>query len=573
MKNWLLIITTLLLQSPNNIPPADPKPQTLYTPSKEEDCVFMVAHFNNNNISPTLHFPILSSYGNPCLDLFFHVLAPNVEAEDDSDKPPASSSYKYLKQLLPLAWSHNPLTTLKLICNLRDCSNDLGKSDEEAFYAAAFWLHQNHPETLACNVASIAGEFSQSVALMHDLVEILYRLLQGQDVRRRREKEKAAGGGNHNNNSISSRRRRREQVIDIAMAKKKDIHEISSTSYFCPSIDSSTERATFLCESVARKIFPRDSSPEYRVVSEARYAYRVRDRLRQEVLVPLINALDYFDDSGTKACAVKKYLEDVKGGHGGGKCNIAAGALLPNDIVGYADDVDVGQVAELQWKAMVMGFKKQGKLNNCLAVCDVSSSSMAGIQNYMDVSVGLGLLLSQLSEKPCWKGKVISFSPNPELHLVGGDDLKSRCEFVRRMDCGGSKIDLHKVFDLILEAAVKGNLKTEQMVKKVFVFTNTCFEVANSGNDNKKSCWESDYKAIQSKFKEKGYEKNAVPEIVYWKLDMLAVPRRRPGLAIFGGFSADLLKLFVDNDGQVSPYHVMEAAISPKHYQNLAVVD
>ncbi|CAB4311774.1 unnamed protein product [Prunus armeniaca] len=557
----------------------------------------------------TRHFPILSSYGNPCLDLFFHVLVPNVEAEDDSDKHPASSSYKYLKQLLPLAWSHNPLTTLKLICNLRDCSNYLGKSDEEAFYAAAFWLHQNHPKTLACNVASIAGEFSQSVALMHDLVGILYRLLQGQDVRRRRKKEKAAGGGNHNNNSISISRRRREKVIDVAMAKKKvveryegdpnyqflhervldlfaeklksdteklkkqDIHEISSTSYFCPSIDSSMERATLLCESVARKIFPRESSPEYRVVSEARYAYRVRDRLRKEVLVPLINALDYFDDSGTKPCAVKKYLEDVKGGNGGGKCNIAAGALLPNDIVGYADDVDVGQVAELQWKAMVTWFKKQGKLNNCLAVCDVSSSSMAGIQNYMDVSVGLGLLLSQLSEEPCWKGKVISYSPNRELRLVGGDDLKSKCEFVRRMDCGGSKIDLHKVFDLILEAAVKGNLKAEQMVKKVFVFTNTCFEVANSGNDNKKSCWESDYKAIQSKFKEKGYEENAVPEIVYWKLDTLAVPRRRPGLAIFGGFSADLLKLFLDNDGKVSPYHVMEAAISPKHYQNLAVVD
>ncbi|VVA19487.1 PREDICTED: LOW QUALITY PROTEIN [Prunus dulcis] len=156
----------VLSLSPNNIPLADPKPQTLYTPSKEEDSVFLVAHFNNNNISPTLHFPILSSY----------------------------------------AWSHNPLTTLKLICNLRDCSNDLGKSDEEAFYAAAFWLHQNHPKTLACNVASIAGEFSQSVALMHDLVEILYRLLQGQDVRRRREKEKAAAGGNHNNNSISRRR-------------------------------------------------------------------------------------------------------------------------------------------------------------------------------------------------------------------------------------------------------------------------------------------------------------------------------------------------------------------------------
>ncbi|PQQ15522.1 uncharacterized protein Pyn_28915 [Prunus yedoensis var. nudiflora] len=58
---------------------------------------------------------------------------------------------------------------------------------------------------------------------------------------------------------------------DIEKLKKQDIHEISSTPYFCPSLDYYMERATLLCESVARKIFPRESSPEYRVVSEAHY--------------------------------------------------------------------------------------------------------------------------------------------------------------------------------------------------------------------------------------------------------------------------------------------------------------
>ncbi|KAM2487744.1 hypothetical protein ACFX1W_039634 [Malus domestica] len=564
---------------------SDPNLGTLFIHREEEDPVFMVANFNNiitDHLFNVLHsdsdsdspqFFIPSSYGNPCLDLFFHVLVPHSDSY--------SHSYRYLKQLLPLAWSHNPLTTLKLICNLRDLSNDLGKADEEAFYAAAFWLHQHHPRTLACNLASIAGEgeFGRSVELMQDLVEILYRLLEGQDVRRRKKKNNQH---NHHRQEKAAAAAARKKAVeryerdlnyrflhdkvsdlfakqlksDIAKLKKGDICEISSVPYFCPSVDSSMERATLLCESIARKIFPLESSHG---------GCRVRDRLRKEVLVPLTFTLDYSQgfDSSAKPCAVKEYLEEVKAG---GKAKIAACALLPNEIVEYVNNHGVGQAAELQWKAIVEA--KVGKLENCLAVCDVSPSSMVGIS--ADVSVAMGLLVSELSEEPSWKGKVINFSPNPDLHLVQGDDLKSKCAFVRRLDCG-EHIDLRKVFDLILEAAMNGNLKAEQMIKKVFVFTNTYFDCALF-NSNNSTRWESNYKAIRSMFKEKGYE-NAVPEIVYWKVDTLVAPCTKPGVTIFGGFSKDLLRLFLDNDGKVSPYHVMEAALSPKEYQNLAVMD
>ncbi|XP_021819643.1 uncharacterized protein LOC110761473 [Prunus avium] len=111
-----------------------------------------------------------SSSSNPCLDLYFH-------------RPMGSGIHSNLefhetltKQLLPLAWSHNPLTTLKLICNLLDRWKDGSKSDNEAFYAAAFWLHHNHPKTLACNLLPIASAFGHIL----DVLDILSRvLLQG----------------------------------------------------------------------------------------------------------------------------------------------------------------------------------------------------------------------------------------------------------------------------------------------------------------------------------------------------------------------------------------------------------
>ncbi|XP_028948152.2 early nodulin-like protein 6 [Malus domestica] len=54
-----------------------------------------------------------------------------------------------------------------------------------------------------------------------------------------------------------------------------------------------------------------------------------------------------------------------------------------------------------------------------------------------------------------------------------GNDLKSKCEFVRRMDCG-REVDFHKVFDLFLQVAVNENLRPDQMIKK--------FEVEDKSN-------------------------------------------------------------------------------------------
>ncbi|KAI4989224.1 hypothetical protein ZWY2020_036541 [Hordeum vulgare] len=56
---------------------------------------------------------------------------------------------------------------------------DAGKSDKEGFYAAALWMHENHPKTLACNVAALA-EFGY----LKDFPELLFRLIHGPDVRK-----------------------------------------------------------------------------------------------------------------------------------------------------------------------------------------------------------------------------------------------------------------------------------------------------------------------------------------------------------------------------------------------------
>ncbi|XP_058772552.1 uncharacterized protein LOC131646559 [Vicia villosa] len=607
------------------------------------------------NMSPTF-----LSTGNPCLDFFFHVV-PNT--------PPET-----LVQRLQLAWSQNPLTTLKLVCNLRGVRGT-GKSDREGFYAAALWLHQHHPKTLASNVPSLAD-----FGYFKDLPEILYRLLEGSQIRKIRKEEwtQRKRGSKNKRSSTSApfgeRKTKKKQSKDnddnegwkgtakdsviteemaarakaeketahalkeekrIALAKKlverynrdpdfRSLHDaisdhfadclkkdleflksgsstkISLAAKWCPSVDSSFDRSTLLCESIAKRIFPRE---EYEGVEEAHYAYRVRDRLRKDVLVPLRKVLELpevfigakqwnlLPYNRVASVAMKfykekflkhdkerfeKYLEDVKDG----KTTIAAGALLPHEIIGSLGDGDGGEVAELQWKRIVDDLLKKGKMTNCIAVCDVSGS-MCGIP--MEVSVALGLLVSELSEEP-WKGKVITFSADPQLHLIEGDSLKSKTEFVRNMDWG-MNTDFQKVFDRILDVAVNGKLKEEQMIKRIFVFSDMEFDEASKNYDMESensdidqasgNSWETDYQAITRKYKEKGYG-SAVPQIVFWNLrnsKATPVPSTQKGVALVSGFSKNLLTLFLDNEGDISPLEAMEAAIAGPEYQKLVVLD
>ncbi|KAL6580639.1 hypothetical protein OROMI_008663 [Orobanche minor] len=637
---------------PSTSPSPDTTTTTTTTTKSDPFMDLMVQKFNkipieeNPPMGLTENFsPTFLSTGDPCLDFFFHVVP---------DTPPETLTLR-----LKLAWDRDPLKALKLVCNLRGVKGT-GKSDREGGYTAALWLHKNHPKTLASNVASFA-----SFGYFKDLLEILFRLLEGPDARKLskdayerwkwvQEKKKLAKEarekrkemrklGKRSGESVyrygryrfnrglirfnkAIPKKRTEPVLsheekrikrakaaverfnrdrdfkflhdrvsdyfaeclrsDLKMLNSGKPNKISLAAKWCPSLDSTYDQTTLLCETIAKKVFPRDEYPEYEGIQEAHYAYRVRDRLRKQVLVPLRKALElpevfigasdwgnirynrvasvamklytdkFFKHDGER---FQEYLDKVEKG----EAKIAAGALLPHKIIESLDD-NGGQVAELQWRRMVDDMREKGTLNNCLAICDVSGS-MSGIP--MGVSVALGILVSELSEEP-WKGKLITFSENPQLQTVGGSSLSERAEFVREMDWGGST-DFQKVFDLLLQVAVGGNLKPDGMIKRLFVFSDMEFDQASENP------WETDYQAIVRKFGEKGYG-DCVPEIVFWNLrNSMAtpVPAKQPGVALVSGYSKNLMTLFLDNGGNMDPVAVMEAAISGKEYEKLVVVD
>ncbi|VFQ65000.1 unnamed protein product [Cuscuta campestris] len=563
--------------------------------------------------------PTYLSSGNPCLDFFFQAVSPIPVKSDHYDcwgsPTPTPATVNSVDDMLKRSWNQDPLTTLKLLCNLRGVGGT-GKSDKEGFYAAALWLHSSHPKSLACNLEEIAR-----FGYLKDFPEILYRLLEGGNVRERqkadrklltemkKERKYISFGGKRkrkkkqmnkprnpmteeqkesrkltvqkrtDDEKAAAKLRRDErriqkakkvidrfkcdpdfrflhdQVSDLfSKFLKRDLEllkqgpspsNLSEAAKWCPSLDSSFDQATLLCETIARKIFPKEENPDYQGIEDAQYAYRVRDLLRKEVLVPLRKALQSPEIPKENTCV-----------------------LLPHQIVKSLSDEDGGARADSRWSRMVkeiMGCSEGKKgMKNCLAICDVSSS-MEGTP--LEAGLALGLLVSELSEEP-WKGKLITFSEKPQLHQIKGDNLLSKVGFAKNMKLVQTK-DFQKVVDMILEVAVKGNLREDQMIKRLFVFTDMEFDQTPS------FAKETDYQAIERKFREKGYW-NCVPEIVFWNLKSsksTPVLGNQKGAALVGGLSPGMMRVFLERDVLPNPLAVMESAISGDEYSNLVVID
>ncbi|KAG8926099.1 hypothetical protein FRC01_009331 [Tulasnella sp. 417] len=168
----------------------------------------------------------------------------------------------------------------------------------------------------------------------------------------------------------------------------------------------------------------------------------------------------------------------------------------------------------------------------------------------------------------------------------------------------GMNTDFDAVFTkLILPMAVRNKIPKEEMVKKLFVFSDMQFDEARSNSE-----WETNHQNITRVFGEAGYE---VPEIVYWNLQgevgAKPVTKDTPGVAMLSGFSGNMLKLFMEGadelevaeekkpednmeeeekeDGwsevkekkqeknQISPEEVMDKALHKKSFEGLKVLD
>jgi len=154
---------------------------------------------------------------------------------------------------------------------------------------------------------------------------------------------------------------------------------------------------------------------------------------------------------------------------------------------------------------------------------------------------------------------------------------------------------------LLLPLAVKHRVPREDMVKRLFVFSDMQFD-EGTGMRRDVEGWETNHDAIARAYAEAGYD---VPEIVYWnlanRLETMPVEAEQKGVALMSGFSPAMMKVFMGEDAdaeertmdddmvmvdeqgeeikptrqkqEMTPLSIMKKALGMSSYDKLVVLD
>jgi len=260
------------------------------------------------------------------------------------------------------------------------------------------------------------------------------------------------------------------------------------------------------------------------------------------------------------------------------------------------------RVIEAQWKTLINNLRESGSIENSIAICDVSGS-MGYLGEKFDKkhvqpilpAVSLSLILASLA-KPPFCGGFVTFSAEPQFVTVDLDqELSKQVGRIANSDWGMNTNFSSVFLDLLLPLAVKHQIKQEDMIKRLFVFSDMQFDDAEDSSSSKPDAWETNHDVIEKAYKKAGYE---VPEVVYWDLSADGGPRtketadsKKTGVAMMNGFSPAMLKVFmgeeeltdewekVGEDGGVvekdvfNPVNVMMKALMKTSFDGLVVVD
>ncbi|KAK3990424.1 hypothetical protein QBC44DRAFT_325139 [Cladorrhinum sp. PSN332] len=403
---------------------------------------------------------------------------------------------------------------------------------------------------------------------------------------------------------------------DLALLKDgnaKARRRISLCGKWAPSSDRFHDKHTLVTSSIAELLYPEHMFAGSAVAMADRKTYlrHAREYYRKDVAA-LRKHLDIVErelsaktlsnikydrvpstamNNYSKIFATKDgdrfnaYLKQVAEG----KARISGATLLPSTIIkavrdaelkcsyqsysaGWkrshdAQDVELTrQVANGQWKTLVQRIKDSGTMESAIAVCDVSGSMQTPVFKDgtcpMDSAIGLSLLVAEVT-KPPFGGSFITFSEQPKVVTLDlSKPLHENCQSMSQAEWG-MNTNFVSVFEkLILPMAIKAKVPPEDMVKRVFVFSDMQFDEAEK-NDYARlesKMWSSSFERIQTAYKEAGYE---MPELVFWNLaggragyenygtsssDVAPKPvtADQDNVSLVSGYSQAMLKVFMD---------------------------
>lgn len=252
-----------------------------------------------------------------------------------------------------------------------------------------------------------------------------------------------------------------------------------------------------------------------------------------------------------------EYLDEVNKG----ESKINTGTLDPYQIVskiGFWGNKDKSLIN--MWNNLE---RPDNKGLNVLPVVDVSGSMM-GLP--MDVAISLGLLLSESNEGE-FKDHFITFSERPTIEKVEGKDIFDK---VRNMADSnwGFNTNLEKVFNLVLDTAVKTESSQEDIPEAIIIFSDMEMDVA-TGNQSL-----TFFDKMKEKYESKGYK---LPFLVFWNIgygNSTPVVENTKNTILVSGFSKNVFNTIFNLDfNELNNYTPLNALLETLNSDRYKVIE
>lgn len=262
-----------------------------------------------------------------------------------------------------------------------------------------------------------------------------------------------------------------------------------------------------------------------------------------------------------------------------GETKINASTLFPHDIVhkyaihyGWKCSLDQKDATiEALWKALPDTVNGCG---NTIVVADGSGSMTTQVDRSssvraLEVANALAIYFAEHSSGQ-FKDKYITFSERPQIvDFSNATSLHDKLQIaLAHNECANTNIE--KVFDLILDTAIKNRMKQEDLPQNILIISDQEFDgCASCGNNN--SSWDFKkpsqrlFNVIAKKYAAVGYR---IPRLVFWNVDSrtgtIPVKENELGVALVSGFSVNIAKMVLSN--KLDPYECLLETLNSERY-------
>ena len=472
-----------------------------------------------------------STTTDPRLDLFFSGFV-------------RGCSENKLNSMMKLSWAKYPEDTVKLVIHSRDCRS--GKGEKKVSYQGMLWLRKYKPLTYIMNLPTFLN-----YGCFKDLLQLAAF---SQDLKL----NPLGCEGHYLELELIA-----EFLADDIDKFNRGEKSLSLAAKWAPSEGKYFDKQYGFASDIAGILFPnyneKDSLKKYRTtLTSLRKHLNVVETLVtsnkwNEIKYSHVPAKAHrlLRKAFLKHCPeeYRQYLDNLIKG----KVKINITGTHPHDLVReYLNNRNnLDETIEGQWKALVEDTRSKGLLKNTIAISDVSGS-MTGTP--MEVSIALGILIAQCCEGT-FGNKIITFSQNPQVQALKGDNLQQLVSFTKNIEWG-MNTDLDKVFGLLLNIAKLNDVSEENMIKNIVIISDMQFDSAVGSTL-------TIFQRNRKLFEDAGYK---LPNIVFWNVNgaitSIPVQTHESGSILISGFSAELLKDLIKNGFDCDPIGFLLSVIS-----------